>query len=111
MRYGKHLRGLPSKCTCGQVYDVTHALNCKKGGFVIIRHNKIRDFEASLLKKVVSDVETEPQLQQVDGEILDGLTEDNAKPDIRARGVWRDGQKTPILTLELQTRTLLRNAI
>ena len=92
LRYGKHLRGLPSKCTCGQVYDVTHALNCKKGGFVIIRHNKIRDFEASLLKKVVSDVETEPQLQQVDGEILDGLTGDNAKPDIRARGVWRDGQ-------------------
>ena len=30
--------------------------------------------------------------QQVDGEILDGLTGDNAKPDIRARGVWRDGQ-------------------
>ena len=87
LRYGKHLRGLPSKCTCGQVYDVTHALNCKKGGFIIIRHNKISDFEASLLKKVVSDVETEPQLQQVDGEILDGLTGDNAKPDIRARGV------------------------
>ena len=49
---------LSSKCTCGQVYDVTHALNCNKGGFVIIQHNKIRDFEASLLKKVVSDVAT-----------------------------------------------------
>ena len=62
LRYNKKLRGLPSKCACGQQYDVTHALNCKKGGFVIIRHNNIRDFEANLLKKVCSDVETEPQL-------------------------------------------------
>ena len=38
LRYDKTLRGLPSKCSCGQVYNVTHVLNCKKGGFVIIRH-------------------------------------------------------------------------
>ena len=38
---------------------------------MIIRHNNIRDFEANLVKKVSGD---------------------NAKPDIRARGVWRNGQ-------------------
>ena len=43
-----------------------------------------------MLKKVVSDVKTEPQ--QVDGEILDGLTGINSKPDIRTIGVWRDLQ-------------------
>ena len=45
MRYGKELCGLPSHCPCGQKFDANHALNCKKGGFVIIRHNTIRDFE------------------------------------------------------------------
>ena len=44
-----------------------HALSCKtkKGGFVIIRHNNVRDFEANLMKKVFSDVELEPQLQAI----------------------------------------------
>ena len=64
----------------------------KKGGFVIIRHNNIRDFEASLLSEIVRDVETEPTPQPVDGERLNGLVGDNAKPDVRARGVWRPGQ-------------------
>ena len=30
IRYNKALRGLLSQCPCGQKYDVTHALNCKK---------------------------------------------------------------------------------
>ena len=92
LRYAKPLRGLPSKCPCGQTYDVTHALNCKKGGFVTQRHNELRDYEAELLKKVVNDVEIEPPLQPITGEIVQGLSGDNARPDIRARGVWRKGQ-------------------
>ena len=92
LRYGRDLHGLPTQCPCGQPYNVNHALNCKKGGFVTIRHNNIRDFEASLMKKVHSDVEIEPPLQVLTGEIVNGLSGDNARPDIRARGVWRDGQ-------------------
>ena len=34
----------------------------------------------------------EPQLQAIHGEQIDGLAGDNARPDIRARGVWRHGQ-------------------
>ena len=94
LRYGKELRGLPSQCPCGQKFDVNHALNCKKGGFVIIRHNNIRDFEADLLAEVHRDVEIEPTLQPVEGEQIDGLVGENARPDVRARGVWRQGQKT-----------------
>ena len=52
LRYNKPLRGLPSKCPCGQTVSVNHALNCKRGGFVIIPHNNIRDFEANLLRKI-----------------------------------------------------------
>ena len=92
LRYNRPLRGLPSKCPCGQKFDINHALNCKKGGFVIIRHNTIRDFEANLLRKVYTDVETEPCLQPVNGEQVVGLTGDEARPDVRARGVWRNGQ-------------------
>ena len=55
-------------------------------------HNRIRDFEACLLKKVYNDVELEPQLQHLEGENFIGLTGDNAKPDIRARGFWREAQ-------------------
>ena len=47
LRYGNNLR-LPQKRPCGQQFDMRHALNCKKGGFVIIRHNNILDFEANL---------------------------------------------------------------
>ena len=91
-RYNKRLRGLPSHCPCGQKYDTTHALNCKRGGFVTMRHNMIRDYEASLLKIVHNDVEVEPELQPVTTENLSGLSNDNCRPDIRAKGVWREFQ-------------------
>ena len=59
-------------------------MNCKKGGFVSIRNNNVRDFEASLLEKVCANVQIEPPLQPVN--------EDPARVDIRARGFWRKGQ-------------------
>ena len=90
LRYGKEFKGFPATCPCGQKYDTTHALNCKKGGFVTIRHNNIRDYEANLLVKIHRDVETEPSLQPIEREIVDGIHGDDSRPD--ARGVWRDGQ-------------------
>ena len=92
LRYGRPLRGLTAMCPCGQKYDVTHALNCKKGGFVTMRHNNLRNFEADMLSKIVNDVETEPALQPVTGEIIEGPSRNASRPDIRAGGVWRAGQ-------------------
>ena len=92
LRYGKDLKGLPSQCPCGQPFNITHALNCKRGGFISMRHNNIRDFEAELLAQAHKDVEIEPPLQPLAGEIVNGLDGDNARPDIRAKGVWRPGQ-------------------
>ena len=57
-----------------------------------MRHNNIRDFDANLLRKLHNDVETEPELQPITTERLRGLSNDQCKPDIRARGVWRDAQ-------------------
>ena len=84
LRYDRDIKHLPSKCVCGDAFDATHAMNCKKGGFVSIRHDNVRNFEANLLKKVCNDVEIEPALQPVDN--------DEARLDIRARGFWRPGQ-------------------
>ena len=86
------MKGLPAKCPCGQFFNMTHALNCKTGGFITIRHNRVRDFEAQLLTEICNDVENEPPLQPLEGEIINGLTGVNAKPDVRARGFWREGQ-------------------
>ena len=91
LRYGRPLKGLPAMCLCGQKYNVTHALNCKKDGFVAMRHNNLRDFEADMLSKIVDDVETEPELPPVTGEIIEGLSGNTSRLDIRARGVWRAG--------------------
>ena len=60
---------MPSKCPCGQKYNLNHAMNFKRSGFVDMRLSNVRDFEANLLIMI-----------------------QKARPDIRARGVWRQGQ-------------------
>ena len=65
LRYNKTLKGMPCQAYAyggGQNYDVTHAMNCKRGGFIIMRHNNVQDFEAKLLKTTLNDVEVEPKL-------------------------------------------------
>ena len=87
------------------MYETIHALNCKRSGYVTIRHNNIRDYETNLLAKIHTDLETEPSLQPFEGEIINGIPGDNARPDVRARGVWRDGQNA-FLIFRLLTLTL-----
>ena len=94
-RYRLQIKNLPEKCVCNKKFDVTHALNCKYGGFVTQRHDNLRDMEAKLLKVVCRDVETEPQLQKVENKQTyraSANTDDNARLDVRARGFWRQGQ-------------------
>ena len=57
-------------------------MNCKIGGFVVMRHNNVRDFEANLLKTIQSDVEIEPALQKVDNRRINERRGDKARPDI-----------------------------
>ena len=57
-----------------------------------MRHDNIRDFQANLLKKVCNDVEVEPMLQTITGEVVTGSQGDQARLDVRARGFWRPGQ-------------------
>ena len=68
----------------------------KKGGFVSIRHNEVRDITTQLLKEVCSDVKKEPPLIGLTGELMSEQTavlSKEAHLDISARGFWVPGQK------------------
>ena len=95
LRYRWQLKRLPSMCPCGKQYDVDHALNCSKGGFVNQRHNRVRNVLANVLSEVQKDVAIEPLLIPLTGEVLPDsvATEDEARLDISARGFWQDGQQ------------------
>ena len=77
MRYDWEISDLPKTCVCGDIFDVDHAMICKRGGFAIQRHNELRDLEA--------------ELQQVTGETLNrgANRAPDARLDIRARGFWK----------------------
>ena len=100
IRYDKPLKNLPSKCACDSAFSLTHAMNCDRGdrgdrgGFIIARHNNVRNFEANLLKQVCNDVQLEPPLQSIAGYTFhrSANTREDARPDVRAKGFWRQGQ-------------------
>ncbi|KAG0702153.1 hypothetical protein GWK47_025155 [Chionoecetes opilio] len=45
-------------------------MTCKRGGFVCIRHDEVRDVTASMLREVCCDVSSETTLLPLDGEQL-----------------------------------------
>ena len=75
-------------------FDIQHALSCKKGGFISLRHNHLRNITATLLKEVCKDIRVEPQLEELTGEILhpSTITGNEARLEICARGFWQADQ-------------------
>ena len=64
---------------------------CVKGGFPSIRHKGICDLKGTLLTEVRKHVCTEPEIQPVIGEVLDGATansQSGPRLDIAANGFW-----------------------
>ena len=96
IRYSWSLLRLPTECVCGSRFDIAHALSCKKGGFVTLRHNEIRDLTSIMLNEVCPDVRREPRLVEMDGEHLTYRTANRsqeARLDISATGFWTPGQR------------------
>ena len=60
IRYNLPLEKLPSNCVCGLPFTLDHALTCKRGGYIAVRHNDMRDLAANLLSQVCHDVKVEP---------------------------------------------------
>ena len=95
LRYNIPLSGIPSYCACGNAFNVTHALDCKKGGFVHQRHDNLRDLLTHLLSKVCKDVEVEPHLLPITTEVMNlrtANTSEEARLDIKAKGFWQRSQ-------------------
>ena len=63
---------------------------CKRGAFIIQRHNELRDLEAQILNLVCHDVEVEPVQPEITGESLamGANTAPDARLDIHARSFW-----------------------
>ena len=78
----------------------THAINCKKGGFIHHRQDALRNLIAVLLNRIQTDVETEPALQPVLGEESESSSSNVAdgtrveKLEISGRGFLKQGQNS-----------------
>ena len=90
LRYSWNPKNAPLNCPCGEIFSLTHALHCPKGGYTIDRHDEIRDTFVNLMSEVCRDVAVEPLLQPLDGEIFDrnSTATDDARLDIKANGLW-----------------------
>ena len=95
MRYQKCISNLPSSCPCGKQFNPTHAMDCKKGGFIHACHDNVRNVEASLHSEVCNGVAIEPTLMLVTGETFESRSsniEDDSRFDVKARGFYRQVQ-------------------
>ena len=96
IRYNWELPRLPSECSCGNKFNLAHALSCKKGGFVSLRHNEIRNITAQLLGEVCKDVKIEPTLIELSTEKFNQkstVSSNEARLDVSALGFWVTGQR------------------
>ena len=86
IRYGWNLNRLPMRCACSALYSIEHALCCKTGGFITLRHNEIRDISADLLSEVCNDVKKEPPLTTVENK-------EDLRADVSVTGFWEKRQR------------------
>ena len=95
LRHDWRIPNTPSYCLCGVKNDINHALSCKKGGYVMMRHNCIRDLEAEIMQEVCSDVRIEPELMPLDNNLMrNGNNAENARLDVSGIGVWGPFERT-----------------
>ena len=96
LRYHRPLLRLPALCDgCGSQFSTGHALDCRKGGLVIQRHNEIRDALGDLTSIAYKDVVREPVVREPnDHEKVPALV-----ADLSVRGVWQP-QATTFLMFE-----------
>ena len=95
IRYGCRLKRIPSQCACGNTFNLQHALQCPKGGFMTLRHTHSQNTTANFLTEAYKDVRVEPQLQPLSSKKFSEKTSnksDQARVGISARGFWLTGQ-------------------
>ena len=93
LHYGWRLTSISSTSNSGSKMDIQHTISCKKGGFITIKHNDLRDLTANL--EVCKNVDIEPQLLLVTGETFDNRTastSNEARVDIKSGRFCLRGQ-------------------
>jgi len=91
LRFGWQLYDVPSHCVCGTSFSVDHVMVCRHGGLTFIWHNELRDLTAGLLQEVCHDVQVEPSLLPLTGEIISptsAIRSNEAHADVRTTGFW-----------------------
>ena len=85
IRYKKPLLGVPSHCDdCGALFDLFHALSCRKGGLVTQWHNDVGDAFGDLASIAWGQVVREPVVREANCS-----TDTTALvADLSVRGVW-----------------------
>ena len=107
LRYDRPIAHISFTCLCGVPFTIDHAMICMRGGFVIQRHNELRQLEAELLNMVCKDVATEPVLQDVEEEQLTrGSNKAQDARRIYMHVVSGSPSDQPFLMLGFITRTL-----
>jgi hypothetical protein len=85
IRYGTtpvHAQSRCDGCADRPAFDLDHALNCKKGGMVIWRHNEVRDVFGDFAQQAWNNAEKEPIIEEErDGRIA-------LRADLLVFGVW-----------------------
>jgi len=86
-----------TKCTCQANFTIEHALSCHLGGFIIQRHNNIRDAIASMMREVCHDVKVEPAHIDATIESADlpasAIKGNEARADVSCNGFWMRFQR------------------
>jgi hypothetical protein len=99
LRYNFLPKSLPPMCDgCGQKFSVSHAMSCKKGGLVLIRHNDVKDEWNHLCSQAFtpSNVSDEPFI--LSGPDREGVetpataeTPPELRGDVAVHGFWKRG--------------------
>ena len=78
---------------------------CSRGGFIIQRHNELRDLEAKMLNMVCNAVQFEPVLQEINGEVLTPVRTEQRTSGLTFTLVASgSGKALPFSTLRFVTR-------
>ena len=102
IRFGLVPLGLPCTCDgCQHSFSVDHALTCKLGGLIGLRHDDAKDEFNDLCGKALkpSAVSDEPLIhscQDTGAVLVDGITTPakELRGDIAAHGFWKKGRTT-----------------
>ena len=96
LRLGIEPANMKTKWVCKKDNSVSHSKNCHFGGYINMRHDKIRDFLQDKTSQIYHDVEKEYTLKPVEDQILQpgANVAIGARTDLRIMGFTRDFANT-----------------